>query len=144
MEARQEAIRRELKEADEAKKRAAELENQYKQIMELGRAEAQQLKDEAIKLGEQLRQQLQQKGQEEYNRLVARASADIEASARRASAELRAQVASLVMAVVERVLGEGITLADQAKLIDQCIAQVEAQAAASLADVTTVASVGTR
>jgi len=143
MEARQEAIRRELREADEAKKRASELEKQHQQIMEQGRAEAQQLKDEAVKLGEQLRQQLQQKGEEEYSRLVARASADIDASVRRASAELRAQVSNLVMEVVEKVLGEGLTIADQASLTDQCIAQVEAQAAATLAG-TTVAPVGAR
>ena len=60
---------------------------------------------------------------------MSRASADIEASTRRAAEELRAQVAGLVMAVVERVLDEGISLLDQEKLIERAIGEVEAQAA---------------
>jgi F0F1-type ATP synthase membrane subunit b/b' len=76
--------------------------------------------------------------------LVARAAADIDASARRASLELRAQVASLVMAVVERVLSDGLTLADQSSLIDQAIAQVEAQAAAAQAASMPTTGIGAR
>ena len=88
-----------------------------------------QLKDEAAKIGEQLRKELRQQGEEEYRRLVERASPDIDASARRAAEELRAQVAGLVIVVVERVLGEGITLSDQEQLVRRAIADIEAQAA---------------
>jgi F-type H+-transporting ATPase subunit b len=130
MDQRQESIARSIREAEEAKKRADELEKRYQEVLEQGRIEAQQLKDEATKVGEQLREQLHQKGEEEYDRLLARASANIEASARQAREELRGQVAGLVMTVVERVLGEGLIAADQAALIDRAIAEVEAQAAA--------------
>ena len=130
MDERQEAIARSIREAEEAKKRADELEKRYQEVLEQGRVEAQQLKEEAAKVGEQLREQLHHKGEEEYDRLLARASTDIDASARRASEELRAQVAGLVMAVVERVLGEGLAAADQSALIDRAIAEIEAQAAA--------------
>lgn len=133
MEARQEAITRELREADEAKQRAAEMEKQYQAVLDQGRAEAQELKEQAAKVGEQLRQELHQKGEEEYNRLVSRANADIEAAARRAGAELRAQLSSMVMLVVQKVLAEGFTLDNQSQLVDQAIAQVEAQAAAAQA-----------
>jgi F0F1-type ATP synthase membrane subunit b/b' len=62
---------------------------------------------------------------------VERASADIDAASRRAAEELRVQVAGLVMDVVERVLGEGITLRDQEKLVEMATADIERQAAAS-------------
>jgi F-type H+-transporting ATPase subunit b len=133
MDARQQTIERSLSEADEAKKRAQELEAQHTRMLEQGREEVRQLKDEAARVGEQLRQELQAKGEEEYQRLVARASVDIEAAARRAGEELRTQVAGLVMTVAERVLGEGVTLADQQRLIDSAIAEVEAQAASGMA-----------
>lgn len=129
METRQQTIERSLSEADEAKKRAQELETQQQKMLEHGREEARQLKDEAARVGEQLRQELQKRGEEEYQRLVARAGADIEAAARKAGEELRSQVAGLVMTVAERVLGEGVTVADQQRLIDNAIAEVEAQAA---------------
>ncbi len=130
MEARQQTIERSLGEADEAKKRAEELEDQHTKMLEQGREESRQLKDEAARVGEQLRQDLQKRGEEEYQRLVARASVDIDAAARRASEELRAQVAGLVMEVTERVLGEGITIADQQHLVDNAIAELEAQMSA--------------
>jgi F-type H+-transporting ATPase subunit b len=130
MEARQQTIERSLAEAEEATKRAHELEEQRERILEQGRAEARALKDEAARVGEQLREQLRKQGEEEYERLVSRASADIEASARRAAEELRAQVAGLVVAVVERVLDEGVSLVGQGELIERAIAEVEAQAIA--------------
>jgi F-type H+-transporting ATPase subunit b len=130
VEDRQETIARSLSEADEARKRAQGLEEQHQKMIEQGREEARQLKDEAAKVGEQLRQELQKRGEEEYQRLVARASVDIDAAARKAGEELRAQVAGLVMEVTERVLGEGIAIADQQHLIDNAIAEIEAQMAA--------------
>ena len=57
-----------------------------------------------------------------------RASSDIDAAARRAAEELRAQVAGLVMDVVERVLGEGITLAGPGEAGRAAIAEIERQA----------------
>ena len=91
--------------------------------------EARALKDEAAKIGEQLREELRKQGEEEYRRLVERATVDIDASARRAAEELRAQVAGLVMVVAERVLGEGITIAGQEQLVDRAITEIERQAA---------------
>jgi F-type H+-transporting ATPase subunit b len=129
-EARQQTIARSLSEADEAKKRAQGLEAQHQKMLEQGREEARQLKDEATKVGEQLRAELQKKGEEEYQRLVARASADIDAASRKAGEELRAQVADLVMTVAERVLGQGVAVTDQQHLIDNAIAQLEAELAA--------------
>jgi F-type H+-transporting ATPase subunit b len=126
LESRQQSIARSLEEAEEARARARQLEDEQRQALEAARQEARTLKDEATKVGEQLRQELQKKGEDEYQRLVARAGADIEASARKAAEALRGQVADLVIAVTERVLGEGISLADQQHLVGQAIAEVEA------------------
>lgn len=133
MDDRQKSIVRSINDAEEAKKRSLELEEQHKRLLEEGRAEARSLKDEAVKIGEQLREELRKQGEEEYRRLVERASADIDAASRRAAEELRVQVAGLVMDVVERVLGEGITLRDQEKLVELATADIERQAAASAA-----------
>jgi len=127
MDTRLEAIRRNIDEAEEAKRKAHELEEQYERTLEQGRVEARALKDEAAKVGEQLRAELRQQGEEEYRRLLDRANQDIEASARRAAEELRGEVAGLVMAVVEKVLGEGIALRDQEQLVQRAIGEIERQ-----------------
>jgi F-type H+-transporting ATPase subunit b len=129
MDARLEKIQRNISDAEEAKRKADELEEQYKKTLEQGRAEARALKDEAAKIGEQLRAELRQQGEEEYRRLLERANQDIDASTRRAAEQLRAQVAGLVIAVVEKVLGEGLTLPDQEQLVQMAIVDIEAQAA---------------
>jgi F-type H+-transporting ATPase subunit b len=129
IEGRQESIERSIGEAEQARQRAHELEEQQRRALEQSREEARALKEEAGRVGEQLRQELQKKGEEEYQRLVARATSDIEASARKAAEELKGQVAGLVATVVERVLGEGVSLADHHRIIDGAIADVEAQAA---------------
>ena len=127
---RQQAIERNIREADEAKARAQELEEQRTHQLAQGREEARRLRDEASKVGEQLRQELQKKGEEDYQRLVARAGADIQASVRKAAEDLRAQMGELVVAAVERVLSQGISVSDQQRLVDQAIAEVEALSSA--------------
>jgi F-type H+-transporting ATPase subunit b len=128
---RRQAIEREISDAEEAKRKAKELEEEHVRLLEQGRDEARRLRDEATKVGEQLRQELQKKGEEDYQRLVASAGADIEASARKAAEDLRAQVTDLVVSVVERVLRDGVTVADQHRLVDQAIAELEGLSAAS-------------
>jgi F-type H+-transporting ATPase subunit b len=129
MDARLERIERNISEAEEAKRKARELEEQYQKTLEQGRAEARALKDEAVKIGEQLRAELRQQGEDEYRRFLERANQDIDASTRRAAEQLRTELAGLVMAVVEKVLGEGLTLSDQEQLVQRAIVEIEAQAA---------------
>ncbi|MGC8627719.1 MAG: F0F1 ATP synthase subunit B [Acidimicrobiales bacterium] len=131
VEERQRTIERSLSEAAQARERAQRAEEEARQAIEQARAEARSLRDEAAKLGEQARQELRQQGEEEYRRLVSRAASDIDASVRRAGDQLRAQVAELVMAAVERVLGEGLTLANQEQLVEQALAELEAEMAAN-------------
>jgi F-type H+-transporting ATPase subunit b len=129
MDARLDAIQRNISEAEEAKRKAAELEEQYEKTLDQGRAEARALKDEAVKIGEQLKAELRQQGEDEYRRLMERANQDIDASTRRAAEQLRTDVAGLVMVAVEKVLGEGLSLSDQEQLVQRAIVDIEAQAA---------------
>jgi F-type H+-transporting ATPase subunit b len=127
LEERQEVLRQGLADAEEAKRRAAEAEQAYREQIDAARAEARALIDEANRLGEQLRSELRARGEEEYERIIGRAEADISASARRASEELRGQVTDLVVTVVERVIGERFDDAAQRAIIDRTIAEVEGQ-----------------
>lgn len=127
MEERQKTIRQALVDAEEAKKRSQAAEAEYRETMDRARHEARAMIDEANKLGDQLRADLRRRGEEEYERIMSRASTDIEASARRAAEELRTQVADMVVSVVEKVIGEGLDDRAHRDLIDRTIADVEAQ-----------------
>ncbi|MGH9077868.1 MAG: F0F1 ATP synthase subunit B, partial [Acidimicrobiales bacterium] len=130
MDRRQATIRQGLDDAEEAKRRVAQTESEYHDAIAEARREARALVDEANRLGESLRGELRQRGEQEYERTIARASVDIEALSRRASEELRGQIAGVVVAVVEKVIGEAFDEQAQRAIIDRAIAEVEAEAAA--------------
>ena len=67
--------------------------------------------EEANRLAETFRAERRQQADAEYERIVGAARADIDAQTRRASEELRQQAADLAIAVVEKVIGEGIDAA---------------------------------
>jgi F-type H+-transporting ATPase subunit b len=127
---RQGVIRQALVDAETAKQRAAEAEVEYRRILDEARTQARTMVDEAGRLAEQLRADRRAQAEEEYQRLLARATADIDAAARRASEELRRQSADLVIAVVEKVV-EGLDASAHRDLIDRTIAEVESQSAAA-------------
>jgi len=131
MEQRQATIRQALVDAEEAKRRAAEAEEEYKRAISEARTQARSVVDEANRMAEQMRAERRQQADEEYERIIARARTDIDAQVRQATETLRRQVGELAIAVVEKVLGDGLDAQIHDSLIDRTIAEVEAQASAA-------------
>jgi F-type H+-transporting ATPase subunit b len=80
--------------------------------------------DAATKSGEQLRQELKQKAEEEAKRLTASARKEIEAERERAIQSVRNDVAGLVVAATEKVIGETLDEGKHKQLIERAIAEV--------------------
>ncbi len=128
---RQRTIGQALTDAETAKRKAEEAEQSSKETVDEARAQARSIVDEANKAAEALRSSRREQAEQEYQRIVSRAQTDIDASRRRAEEDVRTQVSALVMAVVERVIGEGFDAAGQQALIDRTVGEVEAQAASA-------------
>jgi len=92
--------------------------------LEDARKTAQGVIDAATKSGEQLRQELKQKAEEESKRTVEAAKKEIEAERERAVQSVRSEVANLVVAATEKVIGETLDDAKHRQLIDRAIAEV--------------------
>jgi F-type H+-transporting ATPase subunit b len=123
-EARQQAIALQLKEAEQAR---AEAEQQLKDAvarLEDARKTAQSVIDAATKSGEQLRQELKQKAEEESKRTIEAARKEIEAERERAIQSVRSEVAGLVVAATEKVIGETLDDDKHRRLIDKAIQEV--------------------
>jgi F-type H+-transporting ATPase subunit b len=125
MQQRQEAIRQSLADAEEAKRRSTEAEEEYKRIIAEARSQARSVVEEANKMADQARSEKRQQAEAEYERIVGSAQAEIDAQTRRAEEQLRQQTADLVIAVAEKVLGEGIDRNAQSGLIDRTISSFE-------------------
>ena len=123
-EARQRLIAEQLTEAEKSRAEAeARLQEAEAKLAE-ARKTAQSVIEGATKSGEQLRQELKQKAEEEAKRLTEAARKEIEAERERAIQAVRNEVASLVVAATEKVIGETLDESKHKQLIERAIAEV--------------------
>jgi len=123
-EVRQLAIAQQLKEAEQARAEAEQRLKEAQAKLEDARKTAQSVIDAATKSGEQLRQELKQKAEEESKRTIEAARKEIEAERERAVQSVRSEVANLVIAATEKVIGETLDDEKHRRLIDKAIAEV--------------------
>jgi len=123
-EARQRAIAEQLKEAEEARAAAEERLKEAEAKLNDARKTAQAVLDAAKESGEQLRLELRQKAEEESKRTIEAARKEIEAERDQAVRAVRSEVAALVVAATEKVIGETLDDAKHRQLIDKAIAEV--------------------
>ena len=123
-EARQREITEQLTAAEKARADAEAHLKEADQKLVDARKTADQVIEGANKSGEQLRADLRQKAEAEYQRVVDSAQRDIESERERALQSARDQVAGLVVAATEKVLGETLDDARHRKLIEQAIEEV--------------------
>ena len=123
-EARQQAIAEQLKEAEKARADAEQSLKEAAAKLEDARVTAKSVIDAATKSGEQLRQELKQKAEEESKRTIEAAKKEIEAERERAVQSVRSEVANLVVAATEKVIGETLDDTKHRQLIERAIAEV--------------------
>jgi F-type H+-transporting ATPase subunit b len=123
-EARQRAIAEQLEEAEQARAAAEARLNEAEAKLTDARKTAQGVIDAATKSGEQLRQELKQKAEDESKRTVEAARKEIEAERERAIQSVRSEVANLVVAATEKVIGETLDDDKHRQLIDRAIREV--------------------
>jgi len=123
-EARQRQIAEQLKEAEEARGAAEQRLKEAEEKLNDARKTAQGVIDAAAKSAEQLRQEMRQKAEEESKRTVEAARKEIEAERDQAVRSVRSEVANLVVAATEKVIGETLDDAKHRQLIDKAIKEV--------------------
>jgi len=123
-EARQQAVAAQLREADKAR---ADAEAQLKEAqakLDDARKTAQGMVDAASKSAEQLRAEITEKAEEEAKRIADAARKSIDAERDKAIQQVRGEVAGLVVAATEKVIGETLDLSKHKRLIEKAIAEV--------------------
>ena len=120
-EARQRQIAEQLKAAEEARAAAEQRLKEAEEKLSDARKTAQGVIDAAAKSSEQLRQEMRQKAEEESKRTVEAARKEIEAERDQAVRSVRSEVANLVVAATEKVIGETLDDDKHRQLIDKAI-----------------------
>ena len=123
-EARQRQIAEQLKEAEDSRAAAEQRLKEAEEKLNDARKTAQGVIDAAAKSAEQLRQEMRQKAEEESKRTVEAARKEIEAERDQAVRSVRSEVANLVVAATEKVIGETLDDDKHRQLIDKAIKEV--------------------
>lgn len=120
--ARQERIRSELEAADEARAEAAAADEARRSELEAARQQAREIVAQANRTAEAVVAEAGGKAQEEKDRILASAEAEVRLARQRALEEAAARLGDLVMEVVGRVIGREVDAQAHRDLIDEAVA----------------------
>ena len=131
MERRQEAIRSEFAELDEAKAEAKGAEEEYKAQLADARKEAARIREEAREQGAQIVAEARDAAVVEANRVKDTAQAQIAAERQAALTSLRTEVGSLATTLAGRIVGESLEDDERStRVVDRFLADLEAMESA--------------
>jgi F-type H+-transporting ATPase subunit b len=126
MTARQDAIRSEFAEAEEAKQKATSAEEEFKAQLADARKDAARIREQAREEGAQIIAELREQAQVEANRIIEHAQAQIGAERQQALTTLRAEVGALATSLAGRIVGESLEDDERStRVVDRFLADLE-------------------
>jgi F-type H+-transporting ATPase subunit b len=125
---RQKQITDSLQAAEAARQEADETKAQRQQILEEARQQAREIVAGANRTADQVALDGQERGQQEYDRMVASAGAEIALARQRALDEITSRVGALVLQVARQVVEREIDAQRHRALIDEAVAALHAEA----------------
>ena len=126
MTARQDAIRQQFADLDQARQDAREAEEEFKAQIADARHEAAKIREDAREQGAQIIAEMREQAQVEASRIVEHAHAQISAERQHAVATLRAEVGALATALAGRIVGESLEDDERSgRVVDRFLADLE-------------------
>ena len=125
LEGRTAAIQRQLAEAQAAREGAQREMAAMEERIRVAHADAQALRERALREAGELRERLNGEARQEAARLVEAAQAQIAQEVRRARAELRGEVGTLATQIAERLVRKSLTDEDHQRLVREALARIE-------------------
>jgi F-type H+-transporting ATPase subunit b len=123
---RQEAIRKEFADLEDAQADARQAEADYKEQLNNAKHEAARIREEAREQGAQIVQEARDKAQTEADRIIEHAHTQIEADRKAAVASLRRDVGSLATTLAGRIVGESMDDDErQGRVVERFLADLE-------------------
>jgi len=122
---RQAQIQSELAAADESRLEAAAADEERRRALEEARQRARDILEQANRSAERARAEATALGQEEHDRILASALAEVNQARQHALEEAVTQMSQLVMDVVERVIGREVDAETHRELVNEAIAALQ-------------------
>jgi F-type H+-transporting ATPase subunit b len=126
MRERQEIIRKQMEDSEQAKVQLADAEDQYQRALAEARTEAAQIREGARAEAQRVVEELRAQAHEESSRIIARGEEQLQSQRSQVVRELRGEIGSLAVELSEKIIGQ--RLADDAQVratVDTFIADLE-------------------
>jgi F-type H+-transporting ATPase subunit b len=128
---RQQAIEDSIETSERVKKEAEQLLQEYRERLAEARGQADDIVARARKTGEAHENEVLAEAKAKREEMMEQTRRDIEAETRRAIQEIRKEVADLTVAATEKVTRKSLTEADQKRLVEEALSELDFEALAA-------------
>jgi F-type H+-transporting ATPase subunit b len=125
IDARREKIEQAIAEADNARQEARRLLEEHKKLIGQAKSEAEEILSEARRVGEAQRERVRQETEEDRQRRLEETRRQIEQATHQALGQIRDEVGKLSLLAAEKITRKSLTGADQQRLIDEALAEID-------------------
>ena len=125
IDARRDHIRASIDEADKAREEAKALLEEHRKLIRDAKSEAESILSETRKVADVQRERMREETEEDRHRRLEETKRQIEQATQQALGEIRQEVASLSLLAAEKITRKTLTGADQQRLIDEALAEID-------------------
>jgi len=125
LETRQNAIRKSLDDAQQAKGELERLNTESARIIQQARLDADAILSQSRADGERLREEIRGKARTEADNIVKNAERQIQLETSRALEQIRREAVDLSLMIASKIIQRNLSREDNEKLIDEALKQVE-------------------
>jgi F-type H+-transporting ATPase subunit b len=122
---RRERIRQSVDEADRVRDEARALLEEHRALIGQARSDAEGILAEARRIADAQREQMRSETEDDRQRRLEETKRQIAQATQQALSELRQEVATLSLAAAEKITRKSLTGADQQRLIDEALAEID-------------------
>jgi F-type H+-transporting ATPase subunit b len=122
---RRDRIRQSIDEADRAREEARSLLEEHRALIGQAKGQAEEILAEARKVADAQRERLRGELEEDRQRRLAETQRQIEQATAQALGDIRREVAALSLLAAEKITRKSLTDADQKRLIDEALAEID-------------------
>jgi len=127
LDTRQNAIRKSLDDAQQARQELERLNAESAQIIARSRQEADAIITQSRADGDRLREEIRQKARSEADLIVKNAERQIQLETSRAIEQIRHEAVDLSVMIASKIIQRNLTREDNERLIDEALRQVQAR-----------------
>ena len=122
---RRERIQQAIAEADNARDEARKLLEEHRKLIGQAKSESEEILGEARRLADAQRDRVKQDTEEDRQRRLEETRRQIEQATAQALGEIRDEVGKLSLLAAEKITRKSLTGADQQRLIDEALAEID-------------------